>query len=366
MEIKKIRHRHEYLDMARAIGIILVLLCVGISASNPPTYAAALSYIPVPLFFIISGTVVRRHRTSGYGIGHWKDFLIKNVMTLLVPYFIWAMIFSDFSIKNTLKILFASAEKLGEAGVPAILWFLPCLFCARVLTELIIMSSKLFLWLERHVYAAIIAVFAFAAAFVIPPIDGGYPLCFNVSLLALGFMLFGYAVKAPLALLKEKNFFLSVTLFLVCSGAFAAVMLLCGDDLKFSFVGYGKYGDIPLFLISSVCGAGAVLIFSVMISMLCSKKRKGVLRRIVLWIGKNTMGIFILFMPLTGWVIPKTAELFGLSAESAPVTVVGTAARLLICCVLTLIVNTVMPQLFGKERKSGKADTEPSDQTENM
>ena len=191
----KKRIRLAYLDIAKCIAIFLVIIGHVVGNKDNPFYRCAIYYFHMPLFFIVSGVVVRKHQTTKYDLQHYKDFLIKNFFMLLVPYFIWALIYSKFSYSIIPYILYGSWQSLTSASTLTSLWFLPCLFLARIEMELILNSSNLFPKVNRHLYALIWAIIVFVIGFNMPKLEMGYPLCFDISLVALGYMLVGYAYK---------------------------------------------------------------------------------------------------------------------------------------------------------------------------
>ena len=142
--IKKERLRINYLDIAKAIAIFLVILGHSTSSSEWTMLRKILYSFHMPLFFAVSGVFVRTHVSSGYGWDHWKDFLVRNLKQLVFPYFAMAIIYSGILHLAIPEILYGSWQMLKQAETLTSLWFLVCLFCARIMMELVLMSSKKF------------------------------------------------------------------------------------------------------------------------------------------------------------------------------------------------------------------------------
>lgn len=342
------RKRYDYLDITKAITIFLVIIGHTTGNLDTPHFRLVLYAFHMPLFFMVSGVVIRTHRSSGYGAAHWLDFLRKNILALAVPYFVWAVLYSNFSFPNLLRLLYGSWERISETGTVTSLWFLPCLFVARILMELTLMSSKLFKKLDRHLYAAIIAVPAFAVGFLLPRLEHGYPWNANVSFTALGFMLVGYALKEWFAALHEKNIRVSVGLCALCTAAFCTLIAVQGDGLYLALMCKGDYGNVWLFLAEGFSGSGMILFLSTVISKLWTGHESSKLRRGTLWIGKNTIGIFLLHKPFLQEIAVKGAVKLGLPMPNVFVAIGCSIVTLAVCCLAIKVIDRYIPQLFGK------------------
>lgn len=126
------KKRLEFLDIAKGIGILLVVIA-HIYAFNP-VIRDRLSVVWIysfhmPLFFIITGMLLKYKGTDE----SIKDFLIKRVKSLIIPYIIFSIV-----TVGTLKIV-------GEANIKQmlintllcigvdVLWFLPALMFSEII-----------------------------------------------------------------------------------------------------------------------------------------------------------------------------------------------------------------------------------------
>lgn len=114
MEQLKVRKRYDYLDIAKAITIFLVIIGHAAPNTDDPFFRVVIYSFHMPLFFMISGVFVRRHQTSGYGIAHWKDFFCKLYASVVLDCFngeILALAMDD-NMKNELCI--ATVKQMKE------------------------------------------------------------------------------------------------------------------------------------------------------------------------------------------------------------------------------------------------------------
>ena len=126
--IKLNRKRDTYVDVAKAIGILLI---VSIHTEVFGEFGYPLSFIAVPVFFFLSGFYDRSERN----IGQW---LPKSLKTLILPAIIWILIATTYG-----KLLgYVKDRSWGEnpfslynmTGGNGPAWFLFALLYAKVLT----------------------------------------------------------------------------------------------------------------------------------------------------------------------------------------------------------------------------------------
>ena len=123
-----IKHRDNFIDVAKGIGIMLI---VSIHTEVFGVMGYPLSFIAVPVFFLMSGFYDRSERN----IGQWFP---KSLRTLILPAIIWILIATAY-----IKLLgyvkdrswgenpFSLYSMTGDNG-PA--WFLFALLYTKVLT----------------------------------------------------------------------------------------------------------------------------------------------------------------------------------------------------------------------------------------
>lgn len=123
-----IKNRDTYVDVAKGIGIMLII-CIHTEVFS--VIGNPLSFIAVPVFFLMSGFYDRAERN----IGQWFP---KSLRTLILPAIIWILIATTYG-----KILgYAKDRSWGEnpfslynmTGGNGPAWFLFALLYAKVLT----------------------------------------------------------------------------------------------------------------------------------------------------------------------------------------------------------------------------------------
>ena len=126
------KKRIDCLDVAKGIAMFLVVMGHAALAYDTPYWRVAIYSFHMPLFFLVSGVVVGRAKDG------WGAFVKKNVLTLLVPYLIWALIYLPFKFESLPWVVYGSWEGLNKIGTNVALWFLPALFCGRLMMEAVL------------------------------------------------------------------------------------------------------------------------------------------------------------------------------------------------------------------------------------
>ena len=144
------KKRIDYIDIAKGIGIILVIMChtgyLGILSAYVDAFF-------MPLFFVTAGMVYRTPSNK-------KEYIKKKIKVLLLPYFAWnvfCILVTMFMGRKIgfdaiLGVLYGRFAFL-KSGVTthttyllhynnSHLWFLPCMFLLTVLYMLIDTSIR--------------------------------------------------------------------------------------------------------------------------------------------------------------------------------------------------------------------------------
>lgn len=130
-----VKKRAEYLDIAKGIGILLV---VWAHAKGP--FSAYIYQFHMPLFFLISGYLFNERNTV-------KQFIVKKVQTLYIPFVFWNIIFTI--VEQILQISHFSRKEFGSTIIKILLtisksgsflgatWFLGSLFVVSVVYKIV-------------------------------------------------------------------------------------------------------------------------------------------------------------------------------------------------------------------------------------
>ncbi len=341
------KERVDYLDYAKCIAIMLVIWGhTAPNGTNAP-FRVLLYSFHMPLFFLVSGMVLVR-RGDEYGKEHWKKFVSKNIMTLLVPYLIWCAIYSNFSWKSYVLVFYGSWEMINAAGTLTSLWFLPCLFVSRVMAELLLMLSWKIKGIPRSLMAAAASAAAFLIGFLLPKISIGYPLCSNVAFMALGFIMLGYAIRNFVQKLPKTN----AWCYLLLSAAFGGLLYfgqkIQGDSPYLMLISQTKYGKPAIFFLNSFAGIGAVLSFSIFLSIAFRNHFCRGVRRYMLWVGENTIGIFFVHKPFLQEAIMPAVTAVCPNLPAAGQGLIGVVFALAFASAGCYVINRYVPSLFGK------------------
>ena len=342
-EVKK--HRIELIDIAKAITIILVILGHTTGNLDTPMYRRLLYSFHMPLFFFLAGMSIKAKELKSFM--EWKSFIKKNLLALIVPYLIFAFIYAPFSFENVPKFLYGSWQMLGKTGTLTSLWYLTCLFVARIYCQVIMNILSLAKCKNMNLWFGILAVPMFAIGFLLPKIKIGYPWCLNVSFVAAGFILLGIAIRQQVLILAQSKAWI-LFLITVVSG----VMLICGtalrgDALELSLMCAGDYGNVLWFLYNSVSGTAFILGISMLIFRI---SREGAIlfrTAAITYVGQHTLGIFLLHKNIQLDLIIPWIHTW-LEGPQLLVACIATCISFATALLLCAIIEKFVPQLLGQ------------------
>lgn len=293
------KDRLQYVDVAKAVAIFLVVLGHPRPVESYGSLEQFLYAFHMPLFFMLSGIFVKQK--PAYGWETWKTFLWKNFLTLIVPYIIWVAIYMPFTYIDLTKALYGSWIVLRDLNTLSSLWFLPVLFLARTYVELLMNLSWKFRWNARTTMIVSAAVF-YVVGMVIPHNntgDGiGMPWGFDIAFVAAAFMLIG-ALAEPL--LKKMSTISNWIKLGIAGGCL--ILLLVGmhyaeysETHPFMLMANAEYGSPLLCLLNGLTGSLMVVMLAQILSSFFHTKNWA-LYAWILYIGQNTMGIYLIHKP---------------------------------------------------------------------
>ena len=334
--------RVDYIDIAKGITIFLVIMGHAAGNLDTPYYRVVLYTFHMPLFFMLSGITMRPRQN--YNGAVWKDIIRKNILCLAVPYFIWGLFYCQFSYANASWLVYGSWRALGNAGTLTSLWYIPCLFLVRLEIHLLFQLFNR-CKADPRVLSAGAAVASFAIAFLLPHNDAvGYPWCFDVSFMALGFVLLGYALKGILDRLNQLSLGKITVLFFLSLALSIAGFWYQGESLALMLMCNSVYNSIPAFFWNAlVCSA--VVLFLAMIS---SNYNVVGLKPRFRYIGQNTFAIFLLHKPILQEVVMPIFGLAGFDAYNFWIVFIASFLTLRICRWAMQVIERYIPQLLGK------------------
>ncbi len=267
--------RKTYVDYIKAIGIIFVVLG-HINFANVIIKSWIYSF-HMPLFFFATGLVMKPKKT-------YAEFMEKKFMALIIPYFVWALIYSDFTFRNILKIMYGSYSMIVAAGSLTSLWFLPAMFIA------ILIANTILCFVKNRRNIIIVSAVLMLCATILPKVERGYPWCVDVAVMGAGFVLLGNFVEDRVRrtqILKSKM--ISVTVL-----GFLLTLLSCFNknrSMDYVLMANANYGNIFLFLSSAI--GGCLFVYGIAKLLEGDKKKNQILD----FLGKNTLIILVIHKP---------------------------------------------------------------------
>ena len=344
------KSRIEYLDIAKAFAIILIVMghALGYSEHTSILYKFIFSF-HVVLFFIL----------SGYTFNAKDDFLTflkKRLLRIVFPYFLWGavfliplLIFGDsmssatgdgkhFDLKlQLLRLLIGNGIGDGlRQNSP--LWFLPALFSTQLLYYFVIKFSS------REKLVPVLGVIMLAVSFVctyLMPVI--LPFGLNSALTIGIFFYAGWLFKRFELFDKEKLFKIPVVFVLLFFGVLSAYR----NDL-ISSVEY-KYGRLYLYILSGV----GISVFVIYVSYLIGKSK------FLEFIGVNTMGILVFhkIILLIFQVKMGPVSILMKSSNAAVETLIcllASAVSIAFSLICAVIIKRLFPPALGEPFKSKK------------
>jgi len=260
--------RLNYLDYAKGIGIILVIL--GHIFSKSELFIKNYIYsFHMPLFFLISGILYFVFEKKKYSI---KNYFKKNVSLLFLPYLLWGLIFCKFTLKNLLLLLYGSQISLSKAGSLSSLWFIPCFFISNVV-------FILFCHQKKDLNKVIIFLIGVLGSIFLPRIEIGYPFSIDTAFSGVTFIIIGYYIsKYFLKFLKNKV----ILMFL----GILSIFSFFNSNNNYILMATRVFNNNVLFYIFAIIGS----LFIISLSMNLSNKKLQILD----FFGENSLLILMI------------------------------------------------------------------------
>jgi fucose 4-O-acetylase-like acetyltransferase len=286
------RERINWIDVARGIGVLLVIYGHGLAAT-PLRYI--IYSFHMPLFFFLSGLIFHKRKNEKYLV-----ILKKDLKRILIPYFIFAFISfflwlsnipfdrinPDLVLKQIIGIFYGSGNS-GYLAINIVLWFLPCLFIVKQAFWFLSKLPNKFILISL----IILSITGYLNSIFYPSIK--LPFGFETALTGIVFFGFGYLwnfiPKGKLEILKKyafKIFFI----FTVSTIIFALINFnLHGHQVDLRI---NKLNNFFLFYLSSISGILAVVSISSQINK----------NKILEYLGKNSLILFVWHLVIFSYI----------------------------------------------------------------
>lgn len=307
-KVKVSTSRIHWIDIARGIGIILVLYGHLLDAAS---FRFLIYAFHIPLFFFLSGMVFKNYPSKSF-----MDLLLKNGKQLLVPYVFIALLtyglafvkppFTYHALTDIQNQLFGIAYGNGNDGMLAFnvaLWFLPCLFITKMI----------FTFVTRTVFDTRKQILLIISSAAIGILLSHYfqwlklPFGIETALTALVFFAAGFAFKQKEQFIKHwnKN---KLTLSAVALSIFLTTALinynLSGQQVDMRM---NRLNNDFLFYLSSFSGIALCLMVSIQL------KKQAFLE----YLGKNSLILFTWHTPVFVY-LKLMVSLIGVNQYAAP------------------------------------------------
>ena len=259
--------------------------------------------------------------------------------SILFPYFLWGCIYAKFSFKNLIYILYGTRNTLISADSLTSLWFLPVLFLASVMAEASNMAAVR-LKHKNFFLTAAAAGFLCLGLFLPTNEKYGYPFGADIAFTATGFIILGEVIAKLFQSLLCSEFQVLSCVSSVVSAGMTAYFLIIPQN-GYVLMANSIYGNKLEFLYTSLIGSLLVISFSILLEMF-SKKQK-----LLPYIGRNTLGIFILHKPFVE-LLRKVINKIGFDYNQPVWYLLIMVITLCIVLVILWIMHFYFPFLFGK------------------
>jgi len=319
--------RNETIDVARGVGILLVVLGHNWIVTHESSELGRIVYsFHVALFFFISGVFLDPAMTIG-------RTALRKFNTLLKPYFVVLIVLAmgeavsvrGLPLDNLWGILFGTGQSI--LWVP--LWFLPHLFIATLFSHLVV--TVLGDSVDKVPVAAVTLVAMLALGIASLQTLGcvdrwtleiaagntrqliGLPWSADLTLLSSTYLLAGYMVSSRVKVFRINRlaFIVSVLIFGLCHRFFDETMNL----------NYRVYGNPLISTLQACTGIYIVLAVSALLA------KQALLRNALAYMGSGSLVILIFHGALQGKVTAKAhaifpAELWAGAAVALPIAIV--------------------------------------------
>ncbi len=321
--------RLSYVDLAKAVGIFLMVLCHGAVPKGVDNLVHAFH---MPLFFMVSGWCfsVKRHPRFG-------KFVNSRAKSLLVPYLFWSVViffgwqffYAFFDPSKTIYLgdFFYYTFYTPAAYSPfcAVQWFLPCMFLTQILGWISLKLTK-----EKVLPTLLLAVCLGAMGWGCSFLPIRLPLALDVAFGAAFFFLTGWA----LAGIQNKKALFHPLFYLLYLGVGGVLSQLNGS-VNMRVIRYQN----PFFFYL----AGVLLCLGVL--GICYQISRITVPKWAIFIGQNTLPVLLLNQVFIG-ILKLT-----LSTRN-PWIWLGLSVGILGCTVpCILFLNKFLPFSVGKHKK---------------
>lgn len=272
--------RIEYIDVAKAIGILLVILGHCYYTARVPHLGTAIYSFHMPLFFIISGMFLKpigvKEGIVKYSKAYLKPYAVICLLMIVITFVLFCFKMTESGVfkEDLIRIAFGSGSNEDKAmfhDIPTVgpIWFLLALFWGCALSSVIKKKCN------PH-FCTVLWVFVFFFAGYISSKYVRLPLSLQMGMCSVPFILTGGWIRQydVVERFGKLNKILIVSLIIIWLFA----VFTMGDDLNMASSRYREgIVRIPLSIIATL-----------FCLYLCKKYDFKILRWMK-WLGRNTL-----------------------------------------------------------------------------
>lgn len=265
--------RIEWLDVAKGLGIILVMLHHYWNSEDWNWFFVWIVSFHMPLFFICSGYSFSNKKNV-------RDYVAHKLRTVIVPYFCLGLliqvfvVFKDY-VKHEYEVgdFFERCSNLLVQRHWEILWFMPTLFLTEVIYKVI------YTLLEGNMkkISLVFVSFLLIAAWYYEKVNSFLPWCLDIVLVSSALFFVGHFMAQMKMLEKNSKFRTILSLFINIISMYVNYIIF-GEAT--SMMG-NQYGVLPLGIIAGVSGSIFIMSIAQYIDLSFLK-----------YIGKNSLLIY--------------------------------------------------------------------------
>lgn len=335
-------NRYDSIDIAKGIGIILVIL--GHIIPETVWYRSIIYSFHMPLFFLISGFFPAKIDDRFFGRG---GYLNKQIKTLYLPYFgvvifdiilkIFVQLFNgNLDVKSIVFSFVFSSTGLNIIVYNAPIWFLFSLFLIKILS-FFIQKNKIV-----EITVMIISfLFILMCQFEVINTDLLYHCLYFESICGLLFFLLGkYAFNLFKKLLNYKN---NIALFCFSILLLIMLVLLCRLNGAINIANYLFGNNVFLFFTNSMIGILLIFICSILID------RIGIKKDWFLFFGKNSIIFLLIHYYFTNYIWKSIFRILDIQNVNIIMCIVLLIGTIIIIVPMVIVKNKIELKYRGIE-----------------
>ena len=304
---KQDKKRNPYLDIIKAILILLVLIGHSIQYGSGENYLNKQLFFNnylfkfiysfhMPLFIMISGYL----SYNSLNKINLKNTIISKFKSLIIPIFIWSIIPFIISINNYINI--KELIKLFITTFSTNLWFLWSLFYINVLVKII---NKYF---KDNIYIYILSIlitFILPNTYIIKYFNFQFSLySFMYIYFLLGYFYKKYNLDTKLnKYINNKTLIINTILFILLLIPFSKEYYIYTSGINI----IGNYKQIFIDLYRYILGLSGSIEILLLVNLITNKLNDKVKNKL-LYLGKNTLGIYIISSIIHPFILPNITK----------------------------------------------------------